>query len=35
MLAGVVEQLCFDHELVVPGWVMRPGRYGSAFERSW
>ncbi len=27
MLAGVVEQLCFDHELAVPGWVMRPGRF--------
>jgi hypothetical protein len=27
MLAGVVEQLCFDHELAVPGWAMRPGRF--------
>ncbi|HYY77982.1 MAG TPA: hypothetical protein VFD04_02185 [Actinomycetes bacterium] len=27
MLAGVVEQLCFDHDLAVPGWVMRPDRF--------
>jgi hypothetical protein len=27
MLAGVVEQLCFDHQLEVPAWVMRPGRF--------
>ena len=27
MLAGVVEQLCFDHGVAVPGWVMQPGRF--------
>ena len=27
MLAGVVEQLCFEHELAVPGWAMQPGRF--------
>ncbi len=27
MLAGVVEQLCFDHGLAIPAWVMQPGRF--------
>jgi hypothetical protein len=27
MLAGVVEQLCFDHELAVPRWAMQPDRF--------
>jgi hypothetical protein len=27
MLAGVVEQLCYDHQLTVPGWVMQPERF--------
>jgi hypothetical protein len=32
MLAGVVEQLCFDHRLAIPGWVMQPGRF---LDRWW
>jgi hypothetical protein len=32
MLAGVVEQLCFDDGLVIPGWVMQPGRF---LEQWW
>jgi hypothetical protein len=32
MLAGVVEQLCFDDGLAIPGWVMQPGRF---LERWW
>lgn len=27
MLAGVVEQLCFNHQLEVPAWAMGPGRF--------
>jgi hypothetical protein len=32
MLAGVVEQLCFEHQLAVPGWAMDPGRF---LEQWW
>jgi hypothetical protein len=32
MLAGVVEQLCFEHDLEVPAWAMRPGRF---LDRWW
>jgi hypothetical protein len=32
MLAGVVEQLCFDGGLAIPGWVMQPGRF---LEQWW
>lgn len=27
MLAGVVEQLCFEYGLAIPRWVMQPGRF--------
>jgi hypothetical protein len=27
MLAGVVEQLCFDHRLAVPAWTLQPSRF--------
>jgi hypothetical protein len=27
MLAGVVEQLCFEQGLAIPSWVMQPGRF--------
>jgi hypothetical protein len=32
MLAGVVEQLCFDYRVAVPGWVMQPARF---LEQWW
>jgi hypothetical protein len=27
LLAGIVEQLCFDHLLPVPEWALRPDRF--------
>lgn len=27
LLAGAVEQLCFDHGLAIPDWALRPGRF--------
>jgi hypothetical protein len=32
MLAGVVEHLCFHHDLPTPDWTLRPSRF---LERWW
>ncbi len=32
LLAGVVEQLCFDHGLAIPAWTLQPARF---LDRWW
>jgi hypothetical protein len=32
LLAGVVEHLCFHHDVPVPAWAIRPARF---LERWW
>jgi hypothetical protein len=32
MLAGVVEHLCFHHDVAVPAWALRPERF---LDRWW